>query len=58
MNPHSNTQSKAQVDAEVLSKRSLPRHYLGHRPQTKHLHTERRGQAQAKTQKTQKEQQG
>lgn len=41
MNPHSDTQSKPQVDTEVLSERTLSCHDLCHRPQAKHLDTER-----------------
>lgn len=45
MDPHGNTQSKTQVDAEVLSKRSLTCHNLSHRPQAKRLDTEMRNHA-------------
>lgn len=37
MDAHSNSQCKTQVDAEVLSKGSLPCHHLGYRPQAKRL---------------------
>ena len=37
MRPHSDTEGKTQVDAEVLSERSLSCHYLGHRPQAERL---------------------
>lgn len=40
MNPHSNAQTKAQVDAHVLAVRPLPRHYLCHRAQPKCLEKE------------------
>lgn len=37
MNPHGNAQAVAQVDAHILAKSPLPRHYLCHRPQPKCL---------------------
>lgn len=37
MNPHGNAQAEAQVDAHILAKNPLPRHYLCHRPQPKCL---------------------
>lgn len=46
MNPHSNAQTKAQVDAHVLAVRPLPRHYLCHRPQPKCLEKEDKGEKQ------------
>lgn len=43
MNSHGNTQSKTQVDADILSKSSLTCHNLGHRSQTKRLEKQKRG---------------
>lgn len=50
MNPHGNTQSKTQIDADVLAKLSLSCHYLGHGPQAEHLDEEGSNCTQAKSQ--------
>lgn len=49
MNPHSHAQSKTYVDAQVLSECSLSCHYLGNRPQAKHLHSQRSNNSQARS---------